>query len=431
MFIKRLKSRIEVKFGGFYGWVIVLASFIIMVAGMGIVYNCSSLFIKPISEDLGFTRQQAGAIITIRNICTMVLSLFFGKIVEKFDLKKIMKISIVVLSIAYFSYSFVNTLSQLYIITVIVSIAFTFIGIMPLSIIINNWFYENCGTAMGLAFMGSGVGGMIFSFLTGQLIMSYGWRTTHQILAVIMFVTMAPAIFFMIYVDPKDKGTVAFGYTGDSVESGFGLNDGLTMKQALGKLQFWMILIISIFHSMSITTVMFNIAPHLSDEGYSIAFSANIAALAMGSLAISKIVLGKLYDKVGIKKSTTISSVATFFGLLGLIYSTNNIAIILIIIGAGMGGAFGSIAIPIITKEVFGLKEYATIYGVISAAKSLGGVLTPLLSGYTYDETGSYIPFFKISLIIIFIIILAYQYIFKDNNTKKEAKRSPDLKLSN
>ncbi len=41
----------------FYGWWIVAAGFLIMGAAYGIVTNCVGLFVKPVTENMGFTRQ--------------------------------------------------------------------------------------------------------------------------------------------------------------------------------------------------------------------------------------------------------------------------------------------------------------------------------------------------------------------------------------
>ena len=56
--------------GIFYGWYIVLAGFIIMGVNVGIVSNCGSQFIKPIAEELGYTRAEVGMMQTIMSICS-------------------------------------------------------------------------------------------------------------------------------------------------------------------------------------------------------------------------------------------------------------------------------------------------------------------------------------------------------------------------
>ena len=49
----------------FYGWFIVAASFMVMFCTIGIVNNCSGLYIKPVCDDMGFSRGAMGVNMTI------------------------------------------------------------------------------------------------------------------------------------------------------------------------------------------------------------------------------------------------------------------------------------------------------------------------------------------------------------------------------
>ena len=63
---------------------------------------------------------------------------------------------------------------------------------------------------------------------------------------------------------------------------------------------------------------------------------------------------------------------------------------VLILIGAGLGCAFGSVGVPIITETVFGRREYAAIYGVLTGTSSLITTFNPTLANLVFDRTGSY-----------------------------------------
>ena len=42
----------------FYGWFIVAACFLIMSVSIGILNNATGVYVKPVCEDMGFSRQQ-------------------------------------------------------------------------------------------------------------------------------------------------------------------------------------------------------------------------------------------------------------------------------------------------------------------------------------------------------------------------------------
>src|SRR5699024_8190030 len=164
--------------------------------------------------------------------------------------------------------------------------------------------------------------------------------------------------------------------------------------------------------SMSINTLMLNISPHLTDIGYSTGFSANIVALSMGSLAIFKVVLGRLYDKLGLRIATTMSCLATLFGLVSLIFANYHIALFAIVICTGFGCSSGTMANPIISQNMFGLRDYSSIYGILTAMSGIGGIVSPIIAGYTFDTMGSYNYAFIIMSILIVIAIAIYQFTF-------------------
>lgn len=407
----------------FYGWIIVAAGLILMSSAMGIAYNCASLFLEPVSEELFFTRQEVNTTITIRFMCQMIIALFSGKIFAKYDVKRLMQISSIVLPISYFSYSFSNTLITYYAITFIVSISVVFLTILPLSLILSNWFHERRGFATGIAFMGSGVGGMIFNFLAGIWITLYGWRVTYQILAVLMFLAIVPCVFFLIRIHPREMGLSALGEVDKKDIKSLKIEEeGLLLSEAIKTKHFWAIALCGVLVSMSINTLMINIAPHLTDIGYSTRFSANIVSMSMGSLAIFKVVLGQLYDKLGLRWATTISCLATFFGLLGLIFSNYALVLIVVIVCVGLGCSFGTMANPIIAQKVFGRKDYSSIYGVLTAATGIGGIVSPVLNGYIFDTTGSYNLGFIIMILLISIAITIYQFVFSSKVEKSKMK---------
>ena len=190
----------------FYGWFIVAASFMVMFCTIGIVNNCSGLYIKPVCDDMGFSRGAMGVNMTILSICQMLVALFGGKIFVKFDVKKIMRISSILLAVGYFSYSLATSLPVFYLISVVVGFAMGGTTTMPLSLLIGNWFHQRRGFAVGVAFMGSGIGGMLFNSLAGQLITVFGWRATYCTLGIIAFVVLVPVCWLVIRTKPADMG---------------------------------------------------------------------------------------------------------------------------------------------------------------------------------------------------------------------------------
>ena len=61
----------------------------------------------------------------------------------------------------------------------------------------------------------------------------------------------------------------------------------------------------------------------------------------------------------------------------------------MVVVGAALGCASGTVSYPILAQSAFGTRDYATIYGIVSAANSLAGSISPLFFNRVYDATGS------------------------------------------
>ena len=378
----------------FYGWVIVAASFLVMFCTIGIVNNCAGLFIKPVCDDMGFSRGGMGVNMTIIAACQMVMALFGGKIFARFDVKTVMRVSSLLLAGGDFAYSLAPSLPVFYLLSVVIGFSMGGLTTLPLSLLIGNWFHQRRGFAVGVAFMGSGIGGMLFNALAGQLLTALGWRATYRILGIIAFVVLVPVCWLVIRTRPADKGLEPYGKQEDESVEEFD-NRGMSLHQALRTGRFWVLCFAAALCNITLSALNQNVTPHLSDEGYSLATAANISALMLGGLAVGKMSLGWIYDKMGTRRATLFANFCTIFSLLGTIFCRFPPMLAVIILGFAFGNAFGSVAPPLIVQNLYGRREYGAILGVVTACINLGGTVTPVMIGKVYDVFGSYTPAFS------------------------------------
>lgn len=383
-----------------------------MAVDVGIVSNCGSLFIKPIAADFGVARTQVSTMQTIMALAYAFVSFNAGKIFTRPDLGKILKIDLFVLSIAYFSYSLCTKLWQFYALAALIGVAYALLGVVAFSVIIPNWFVEKRGRAIGLSFMGSGIGGMIFNYLAGNWIVQYGWRTTYQILAVCLFVIMAPFVLFVLKIKPSDIGLEPYGAKHMEGIGEAGEEEGMTFKDARKTSSFWIIALAGAAVGMCTNTLIQTISPHLTDIGYDTVFAATVVSLAMGSLAFGKLALGSLYDTLGSKKTTLLSNLTMTIGLTGLLFSYYKPAILGIFVGASLGVAFMSVAFPILIQNLFGRREYTAIYGFITGATGLVTVVMPMVNNMVYDKAGSYNPAYIFHIALSLIVAVVFMRFF-------------------
>ena len=81
---------------------------------------------------------------------------------------------------------------------------------MAVPILMNMWFVEKKGLAMGIAMAFSGVAGMVGSTIVGVTIPMLGWRISYVILAAIGSLLYVPAILFIVKT-PQEKNMQPYG----------------------------------------------------------------------------------------------------------------------------------------------------------------------------------------------------------------------------
>ena len=390
----------------FYGWWIVAAGFLIMGAAYGIVTNCVGLFVKPVTENMGFTRQAFSMNQTLVSFAMMAIPLLSGKIFGRFNVKTVMRLCTVTLVLSYGAYSLCTSLPMFYGCSVVVGLSLGGVTSVPLSLLISNWFHERRGLAIGVAFMGSGVGGMVFNPIVSSLLQNMGWRATYQAMAVAVALLVAPMTFFVIRQDPEEMGLTPLG-NGRVLSEG-PVGDGMLFRDAKKTARFYLLCLCTMVASMAGSVLMQNNAPYLTDIGYSVAVAATFTAVCPGSLAAGKMLLGQLYDKVGTRRATFISNGATVLGLCTMLVASFSPALLPIVLCQGLGCAFGTVAHPIITQSIFGLKDYSTIYGIVTAMGSLGGAMAPVFAASIYDASGSYKGAYLAMAAMLAVITLIY-----------------------
>ena len=67
-------------------------------------------------------------------------------------------------------------------------------GMVPITVIITNWFDEKHGLATSLALSFSGLAGAIFSPLLSSWIISYGWQMTYRLMASCILILVLPVL---------------------------------------------------------------------------------------------------------------------------------------------------------------------------------------------------------------------------------------------
>lgn len=390
----------------YYGWWIVLTGFLVMALVYAALVSCQGLFIKPVTEELGFSRTGFSATTTILSLGLILGSSFMGSLVSKISIKKVMIICCAIVAACLFGFSISKSLWQFYALGATMGIAFAGAATIPISILINNWFgSKKKGLAMSLAFAGSGIGGMLLTMVLNNIIQNYGWRSAYVINCIIILAVVCPMIFFIVKKGPEEKGLTRLGET--SEEKSTKVKTGISMAEAKKTSVFWMIFISFLLSGLLNSGLLNHQIPYLSDIGFNESKSASIGALAIGSLALGKIILGSLCDKLGLKTGSLLANMMFTLALVALFITAQiEFGAYVYIVMFCVGGAVTTICLPLFVGKVFGEKDYGSLVGIMNVAVGVGIALGSVICGKIYDATGSYKFAWMIFIVGSVLIIL-------------------------
>ena len=86
---------------GFYGWWIVAGCFLLTFTGIGIAINSIGVFLKPVTESLGFDRGEFSLISLLRPFLWLWQPLM-GKLLSKYNIRVVMGIATTLLALSFF-----------------------------------------------------------------------------------------------------------------------------------------------------------------------------------------------------------------------------------------------------------------------------------------------------------------------------------------
>lgn len=412
----------------YFGWRIVFTCSLLMALIYSPLLALAGIFTIPITDELNLTRASFNMHITICTLTTMLASLIAARMFYRYRIKPVMALAAITIAACFIGFTVSNRLWQFYSISAISGICVAFVGVVPISTLINNWFGEKLrGKATGIAFVGSGIGSMILNPLLSKINTAYGWRYSYYLLAALIVVIVVPMIVLTIVKTPDEKGLAKLG-NDDENKNLRPVSDSPQSQAYRSKL---LILVFIIFLFFGIVGTIFNgnIISYLISIGFSSVKAGTLMSVTAVGIIIGKLMLGSAGDKWGAKRASIGITIFFIIGTALLMFTPmlNDISALALFF-CGVGNSSATVAIPLIAAEFFGNSDFNSALGVSNLSISLGASVGPLLGALIYDETGTY--FYAWALCVVLLIAtlatLYISYKIKISSISSETGREQD-----
>lgn len=399
-----------------YHYVIVIACFIMMAATVGITVNTFTIISPAMIADLGITATQVQLISLVSTFGNMGAGLFVGRIMAKFGMRKTMTVGTILMCSGFALRGASSTMLTLCASNLLCGLGMAEISTIPSGVLVNNWFsMEKKGTMSGIAFAGSVFGGIVFVQVANLLMKTYDWRVTHYVLAAICAVLMLPISMFVVRARPEDQGLCPLGSENAVGGGSCPVVTGISGKKFFKTGSFWLLAVTVFVIGFTNMGIQRNFAICLQNEhGHSEDFAAMVYSAVMFIQIFGKLILGRVYDKKGVKVGTIYNTVLAIATVAFAVVSSNPIMAVCFGMIFGLLGSMTTVTPPYLTALIVGRKYYAVIFGVVNVFFNVGVAVGPVVAARIFDATGSFnsawIAFAVLSVIITFTTVMSTRH---------------------
>jgi MFS family permease len=371
----------------YYGFVIVVACFILTMMGRGIFYIYGAFF-GSIEHEFDWSRAVTSGAFSISVLISGLFGILAGRMCDKYGPRVVIAFCAFLLAMGYILMSVVHNAMEFYLIYGILVSAGVSGFWAPLLSTLARWFNNKRGLMTGIVTGGISFGTLFLPPVATQLIAAYDWRTTYVIMGVFVLAVSVVGIFLLRRFPRKTDMEIGKKYLTESVSL-----DSLAvfdLQEALHTRQFWMVCVIYGLFGIIQMTVMVHIIPHAVGLQISAVNAATVlSVIGLVSLA-ARIVIGAASDKIKVKISVVFCLSLLVLSFIWLLFASDlwQLYIFAVMFGLGYGGM--SCLQSLVASELFGLLSLGAISAIVAFAQDIGGAAGPYLSGYIFDLTSSY-----------------------------------------
>jgi MFS family permease len=366
----------------------VLVSTVVMGTTFGLNYSFG-VFFTPLRAEFGWTKAVTSAAYSILTFFSGFLGIFAGRLTDRFSAKGVSIAGGCFLGLGCILLSQISAAWQFYLIYGLVISSGTG-GVWPsLTATVPKWFVLRRGLMTGMVASGVGIGILVVPPLISRLLPAYGWRNSYILLGVSSWLLIVTAAMFMRR-DPHQRGESLYGEETVTKEEKPEIARMLSYRVMVHHQYFWRVCILYFCFGVSLHTVMVHIVPYALETGISLNTASELIAVIGGASILSKLIIGAISDRIGVRLSLAYNFILLLADLLWL--QVTGSLWTLRVFAFAFGFAYGGIMTlqSVLSAELFGLNSLGLILGSVSFLYTIGSAVGPLLSGYLFDVTSSY-----------------------------------------
>jgi MFS family permease len=364
-----------------YRWVIVAAGGLLGCVAIGGMFSLPVL-LQPIARDTGWSVAGISSAMTIGFLAMACCSMAWGTLSDRIGARPVVLTGSIVIAASLALASRATSLLEFQLLFGLIIGAATSAIFAPMMATVTGWFETQRSLAVSLVSAGMGMAPLTMSPLVARLVSSYDWRTTMQILAVVVASIMIPVALLVRRPPALVRGAAASGNAGPQPE--------MSISQAVRSPQFIILLATNFFCCATHSGPIIHTVSYAISCGIPLVAAVSIYSLEGLAGLGGRIAFGLLGDRFGAKRVLVLGLLVQAFGALGYVFVRELAGFYAVAALFGFVYAGVMPLYSVLARENFPLKIMGTVIGGTAMAGSLGMATGPIAGGLIYDTFASY-----------------------------------------
>jgi MFS family permease len=391
----------------FYGWVVVaVAALGLFASGPG-QSHIFSVFIAPISADLGISRTSVASAYALATLVAAFGLPYVGRLIDRFGVRRVLLVVAMLFGAAAIAFGRITDV--LWLTFGFAALRFLGQGSLMLNCanLVAQWFNRKRGFALSLMALGFSASMAVHPPLAQWLSEQVGWRAAWLWLGVLTWLLLIPAILLLVQNKPEDMGLQPDGDPepgGGSGETAAAMmrsaEVGLTVKEAIRTSAFWITALSLATFSMLVTALFFHQVSIFSDQGVDPYVAARVFSVSAITMVLSMPLIGRLLDRFPTKPIFACAVLTQTAALIAIIFVHDLTSAVLYGIVFGITNAAVQTHYTYVWPRFFGRRHLGSIQGTAQTIGVIGASIGPLPFGAAFDLFGNYVGVLLVSSVL-------------------------------
>ncbi len=406
-----------------YKWVILVMCFLMEFICLGFCSSNAGLYTGKVTSALGIPRSLYSIGTSIRYVVQVIVALFFGPLIQRFGLKKLVGVGLLSLIGSIIMRYLTANIWHHYIGCVLWGFGIVFSGGTMASTVVRRWFHKDIGKITGIVMSANGIGGAIAAQIISPLINNgetFGYRKAYLLSAIVTVIVSALVLLFI-----RDNPTADAPPSKSAKKAKGTLWTGIPFSEVAKKPYFYLTFAFILLTGISLQSVGTISIVYMEDLGFDAGFVATTATVSSLVLTCAKFFTGFSYDKKGLAFTLLMCHCCSLIAYLLKANLTNSALGMVMAMTATVLGTVAmpleTVMIPLLSNDLFGSASYTKVLGIFMAANSLGLCLgSPLCDIYRDLTGGSYASCYWFFSALMLAVTIGFQLVLRVANKDKE-----------